>query len=334
MKKISSIALALIAALSLTACSETQYAAHLAKQVMGPSSASKDSQYKVGKPYQIAGKTYVPSEKFAHTETGVASWYGPGFDGKKTANGERFDKRELTAAHRTLQMPSMVKVTNLDNGNSVIVRVNDRGPFSKSRVIDVSERAAELLGFKNHGTARVRLDVLEEESRIVADMARRGQSTKGYEVAANNKPVTPPAMPAAREPIQTVSLEQGQAGYVAEDGRFVPSVAGAEPLPQPGIQTAGLTPSDVAMPASAGMGENPGGIFVQAGAFSQESSARALKERLAGMFGNADVYPTQVNGQSVYRVRIGPYAEMAQADHTLTQVVSSGFGDARLISAD
>lgn len=328
MKKISSLALALFAAFTLSACSETQYAAHLAKQVMGPSGSSTDSQYKVGKPYQIAGKTYVPSEKFSHTETGVASWYGPGFDGKKTANGERFDKRELTAAHRTLQMPSMVKVTNLDNGNSAIVRVNDRGPFSKSRVIDVSERAAELLGFKNHGTARVRLDVLEEESRIVADMARRGQSTKGYEIAANTKPVTPPAMPAVREPIQTVSIEQGQSGYVAEDGRFVPSAAGVTP-PQTGIQTAALTPSDVAMPASS---QNPGGIFVQAGAFSQESSARALKERLAGMFGNADVYPTQVNGQSVYRVRIGPYAEMAQADHTLTQVVSSGFGDARLVA--
>ena len=108
-----------IFALTLSACSETQYAAHLAKEVINTS----DSQgsFKVGKPYRIAGKIYHPRESYRLVETGVASWYGPQFHGKKTANGEIFNKYDLTAAHRTLQLPSIIRVTNLDNGRSAIL---------------------------------------------------------------------------------------------------------------------------------------------------------------------------------------------------------------------
>src|SRR5690242_18586470 len=113
--------------------------------------------YKVGVPYQIGDTWYYPSEQPDYDETGIASWYGPTFYGRSTANGERFDADALTAAHRTLPMPVNVRVTNLDNGKSLIVRVNDRGPFSKGRIIDVSERAADLLGFRLQGTARVRV---------------------------------------------------------------------------------------------------------------------------------------------------------------------------------
>ena len=88
--------------------------------------------YKVGQPYSIDGITYVPMEEFQHVETGVASWYGPGFHGKNTANGETYDQHDRTAAHRTLQMPSVLRVTNLENGQSTVVRVNDRGPFARS----------------------------------------------------------------------------------------------------------------------------------------------------------------------------------------------------------
>src|SRR5262245_12419431 len=100
--------------------------------------------YKVGKPYQIAGSWYYPAVDYDYTETGIASWYGPDFHGKDTANGEAYDMNALTAAHRTLPMPSMVRVTNLENGRQIVLRVNDRGPFARSRIIDVSRRASQL----------------------------------------------------------------------------------------------------------------------------------------------------------------------------------------------
>src|SRR5215468_5160512 len=123
--------------------------------------------YKVGAPYTIDGVTYTPMEEFAHVETGVASWYGPGFHGKYTANGEVYNQGERTAAHRTLQMPSVLRVTNLDTGQSTIVRVNDRGPFARQRVLDVSRAAAEELGMVGNGTARVRIEQLEMESQAM-----------------------------------------------------------------------------------------------------------------------------------------------------------------------
>src|SRR5256714_3935266 len=116
--------------------------------------------YKVGIPYQIGDTWYYPHEQPDYEETGVASWYGPTFYGKPTANGELFTGDDLTAAHRTLPLPVNVRVTNLDNGKSIVVRVNDRGPFARGRIIDVSKHAAELLGFYAQGTARVRVTYL------------------------------------------------------------------------------------------------------------------------------------------------------------------------------
>jgi rare lipoprotein A len=115
-------------------------------------------RYQVGKPYRIAGKWYTPMENPGNFEAmGVASWYGPGFHGRRTANGEVFDQHSLSAAHPTLPMPSYVRVTNLANGSSVIVRINDRGPYHGRRVIDVSRRVAEMLDFKARGMGRVRV---------------------------------------------------------------------------------------------------------------------------------------------------------------------------------
>lgn len=135
--------------------------------------------YKVGAPYRIDGVWYRPKEDFAYRRTGIASYYGGetdgnDFHGRPTANGEIYDMNALTAAHPTLQMPSLVRVTNLENGRSVVLRVNDRGPFVKGRIIDVSRRAAQILGFEQKGTARVRVEILPEESRALkAAMLRR-----------------------------------------------------------------------------------------------------------------------------------------------------------------
>jgi len=114
--------------------------------------------YRVGKPYTVAGRIYVPEEDSSYREEGLASWYGDDFHGRLTANGEVFDMASLTAAHPTLPMPCYARVTNLSNGKSLIVRVNDRGPYHGNRLIDVSNKAAELLEFKGNGVARVRVE--------------------------------------------------------------------------------------------------------------------------------------------------------------------------------
>src|SRR6516164_8071584 len=114
--------------------------------------------YRVGKPYMVAGRVYVPEEDVNYREDGLASWYGDDFHGRLTANGEVFDMDALTAAHPTLPMPCYARVTNLGNGKSVIVRVNDRGPYHGNRLIDVSHKTAELLDFKGNGVARVRVE--------------------------------------------------------------------------------------------------------------------------------------------------------------------------------
>ncbi len=119
---------------------------------------------KIGKPYKINGVTYYPMESAdGYSEVGIASWYGPGFHGKLTANGETYNQKAMTAAHKTLPLPTLVKVENLENGKSVVVRVNDRGPYSKGRIIDLTEVAARRLGMIDKGTAKVRVSVLSED---------------------------------------------------------------------------------------------------------------------------------------------------------------------------
>src|SRR5208337_5279909 len=115
-------------------------------------------QYLVGHPYSVAGHTYYPHELTSYTAVGMASWYGAAFHGRRTANGEVYDMGSVTAAHPTMPLPSYARVTNLDNGYSVIVRVNDRGPYHGGRVMDVSSRAADVLGFKGAGTAKIKVE--------------------------------------------------------------------------------------------------------------------------------------------------------------------------------
>lgn len=132
-----------------------------------PKNTKYVGHYKVGTEYKIKNKTYTPKANTHYTEIGIASWYGSknGFHGKKTANGDRYNKHLLSAAHRTLPLPSLVKVTSLNNNKSLILMVNDRGPFIKNRIIDVSEQAAAILGFKVAGTAKVKVQYLHQDTK-------------------------------------------------------------------------------------------------------------------------------------------------------------------------
>jgi rare lipoprotein A len=135
--------------------------------------------YIVGQPYQISGRTYYPREDFDYDRTGTASWYGSDFHGRRTANGETYDMHAMTAAHPTLPMPTIVRVTNLDNGRSVIVRINDRGPFAEDRIIDMSRAGARELGFESAGLARVRVTVLREASLQLKRSAGVAEAERG-----------------------------------------------------------------------------------------------------------------------------------------------------------
>ena len=198
---------------------ETQVAS--AEEVAPPAPTAQ----RVGKPYQIAGNWYHPQPDPDYDRVGLASWYGPGFHGRRTANGETFDQRELTAAHPTLPLPSYVRVTNLANDRSLVVRVNDRGPYHRGRLIDVSERAAEMLDFKRTGSAQVRVEYVDAGGPNGADeqyleASYRGPS--GYpavedasEIAvAAAQPVEAPQprpAPAAPPQVEVAAVEEAPA---------------------------------------------------------------------------------------------------------------------------
>ena len=168
-------------------------------------------QYLVGRPYTVAGRTYVPSERPRNTEYGTASYYGSAFHGRRTANGEIYDMASISAAHPTMPLPSYARITNLANHRSIIVRVNDRGPYAAGRVMDVSERAAELLDFKRMGTAQVRVDYVGPAGLDGSDdaMLMASLRTDGRPAELNGSPAAPPTMLAetapARGPVQQLA---------------------------------------------------------------------------------------------------------------------------------
>jgi rare lipoprotein A len=159
---------ALTSTLTLAACGgHAPRPAPIAPVGAGPSG----SAVKIGKPYTVLGATYYPADDTRYDEQGIASWYGPGFHALATANGERYDQDGITAAHKTLPMPSYVEVENLDNGRRLTVRVNDRGPFVAGRIIDLSRRSAQLLGVDRPGTARVRVRRVFPDGTTLAALA-------------------------------------------------------------------------------------------------------------------------------------------------------------------
>lgn len=262
--------------------------------------------YKVGTPYQINGIWYTPAEDFFYDEIGEASWYGPGFHGRTTANGETFDRRALTAAHPTLQMPTLVRVTNLENGRSLVLRINDRGPFAHSRLIDVSERAAELLGFREAGVATVRVQVLTDESQELASLAGRRER----DAIASAPPAAPPAAPVAREPAVVVAAP--------------PPVAVPAPVAEPAATPARPTPDPA--PQFTGTGR----FYVLAGAFTVEQNARRVESALS-RYGPVSIDQATVDGTLFHRVRVGPFANMREANAALGRVLATGIEDARVV---
>jgi len=179
----------IVSILALSACSSNRpvYSGHeeSTQGVPGFVNGKKVSpNIKLGQSYTIDGETYVPRYQPDYVEEGDASWYGPGFHGGQTANGEEFDKYEMTAAHRTLPLPSIVRVTLLSTGKQAYVRINDRGPFAKGRIIDLSHAAADAIGLTRTGVGRVRVEYMPKESQRFADLLANGRNPKTIDMAS------------------------------------------------------------------------------------------------------------------------------------------------------
>ena len=316
------LATAVLALAVVVGCAQTELIVHTAKRINKATEAGTKAKgvYKVGQPYQIEGAWYYPAIDYDYKETGIASWYGSKFHGRKTANGEIYDMNDLTAAHRTLPLPSFVRVTNLDNGRTITLRVNDRGPFARGRILDASRRSAQLLGFERQGTARVRVEILADESRALVD--RMQGKTK---LAANETPIKVDRLPQPDVRIETLPPPQG-----ASSAPKRPQVNGtriAKPEPQTALSDADSTPTLGEVKYGAA---TPTAIFVQAGAFSQFHNANIVRARLSGI-GPVKVSQILIEGRDLFRVRVGPLSSVDEADQVLEQVIGTGYSDARII---
>ncbi|MGE0008236.1 MAG: septal ring lytic transglycosylase RlpA family protein [Parvibaculaceae bacterium] len=262
-------------------------------------------RYHVGKPYEVAGVRFTPKEQPNYDKVGIASWYGPQFHRRMTSNGEWFDMNELTAAHATLPLPSYAKVTNLENGRNVVVRINDRGPFVGTRIIDMSRRSAEALGFKPKGMAKVRVQYigpapLNDQGQHLAAMnreLRKGTPLNRMMAAADGR------------------LENGDRQLAA---------AGQEGEAAPAEQT------DI---ASASAAYDTPDYFVQVGSFADPYNAERAREELANS-GPVEVRELMGSHGPLYRVRIGPIKNEGEAQLALRQAVDLGHPDARLVMAN
>jgi len=256
-------------------------------------------------PYTVLGKTYYPiGDGRNYRATGTASWYGTKFHGQPTANGEKYDLYGMSAAHKTLPLPSYVKVTNLDNGKAVVLRVNDRGPFYSDRIIDLSFAAAKKLGYAESGTARVKVEGIDPQQW----WAQQGREA--------------PMVLAQPKPAQT-------------DKKLAESLA--QPVEQytpPPLQHAGATlPLEVRENDRTLDGAS--GVFLQVGAFANPDAAQLLKDKLSGMTAAPVFISSVVHQQQVlHRVRLGPIDSLDEAARLEQNVRLANLGQPRRVKAD
>ncbi|MNF74521.1 RlpA-like protein precursor [compost metagenome] len=250
-------------------------------------------------PYTVLGKTYFPiQDSRNYRAEGTASWYGTKFHGQNTANGEVYDLYGMSAAHKTLPLPAYVKVTNLDNHRSVILRVNDRGPFYSDRIIDLSYAAAKKLGYAETGTARVRVEGIDPKQW----WAQRGQPAP-------------------------MVLDQPQ---VAQAQAFTPSTGAVEQwTPPPQQHAAAVVPVQVAS------NQASNGLYLQVGAFANPDAAELLRSKLSGMV-SAPVFISSIvrNQQTLHRVRMGPINSQGEAQQMQDSVRLANLGQPKVVTAD
>jgi rare lipoprotein A len=254
-------------------------------------------------PYTVLGKTYFPlNDSASYVAVGTASWYGTKFHGQNTANGEVYDLYGMSAAHKTLPLPSYVRVTNLDNNRSVILRVNDRGPFYSDRIIDLSYAAAKKLGYAEIGTARVKVEGIDPQQW----WAQRGRPA--------------PLM-----------LDQPQV-VAAETPKLTPSTGTVEQyVPPPQQHAAAIMP--VAIDAKKNASVPAAGQYLQVGAFANPDAAELLRSKLSSMVkAPAFTSPVVRNQQTLYRVRLGPIGNPAEVQQVQNSVRLANLGSPSVVT--
>lgn len=270
---------------------------------------------KVGQPYEAGGQTYTPADQVNYDEVGYASWYGNELAGSRTGNGESFNPDAITGAHKTLPMPSYVEVTNLDTGRTILVRINDRGPFTKDRIIDLSKGAAQQLGVAGQGRfpARVRRVSPPEHERV---------ALRNGEKAAERLETPPALLNALRKKLGTTPILVTNPAVVAAD--IAAQVATpTRPVAKPAAKPVAKPAPPTAKPVSANPAAPPADsyYYVQVGAFSSEANARTAAKQVGGSFQAAGKF---------WRVRTGPFASETLAKAALGPVVAKGYRDARI----
>ena len=302
--------------------------------------------YKLGVPYRIGGRWYVPREEPGYDRQGIGSWYGDDFQGRKTANGEIFDMHALTAAHPTLPMPSYAYVTNITNGRTILVRINDRGPYANDRVIDLSHASARALGYENKGTQQVRVkyagraplngDDRRERQYLASQPWSRGNGPAVAAYVPPNATLNPP------EPFPAGTAGRwSPANYrAALAGKPVPQTSALHmPVARPPYRSAAATPS--IQPTAYGQRASLGGApvistgsvtsrtYVQVGLFRDRNTAERLKLDLSAL-GLVEVATLLQGRDETYRVRIGPMSD-ANAHATLAQVSAHGVAGSTVV---
>jgi peptidoglycan lytic transglycosylase len=295
--------------------------------------------YVTGSAYQVDGVWYQPREDPTYDRVGKASWYGELFHGRRTANGEIYDMDRLSAASPTLPMPVYVRVTNLENGRSIIVRVNDRGPYANDRIMDLSRRSAEMLGFRDKGTAQVRVQYLARAPLNGDDSyERRYLASQGWaQVASRGRPLNGgPKEPAAVGSIAADARPPLKRSYDVQDAGPIASRA-------PGQAVATRAPGQqLRWQASARAPARPsfqeglerataGGFIIQAGSFRSQDNAERARS-LLGSIAQVEVAPTQVGGETLFRVRVGPFGDESVATAALARVTQAGYRGAKIVA--
>lgn len=302
----------------LSSCTTAELAIDLAKkkyrdkadEQVSDTNVVAQPHYKVGNPYQIAGKWYYPERDLRYDNTGIASWYGDQFAGKLTANGEIFDPELVSAAHKTLPMPSVVRVTNLDNGKSLVVRINDRGPYVTGRIIDMSRAGARLLGFKDDGIARVRVQLLTEQSLRLEKLAKEGQ----FPLLTDNNEVSLPQTVAASKP--NVNLRAKTTRALAQKPKSSSSAVDLLASSR-GIHVVETSPVET-------------DIWVQIGAFHSETNAQNLINKFSEL-SSGNIFQISKDGRILYRARLGPLSSVNEADKLLHKILQRGFDGAEIV---
>lgn len=290
-----------------------------------------DEPVTIGAPYTVGGITYRPEDAPNYDAVGYAGWYGEELQANKTANGETFVPGAITAAHRTLPLPSYVEVTALDTGRTILVRVNDRGPFANDRIIDLSRGAAEQLGVIGDGAAAVRVRRVSPPDQERATLRSHGQVTERLETPpalltalraklparsamapAKAKVAARPSVKTLPKPVRGRDIRETVPQPARQDG-FVVEQAGAPSAAAP------VAPVAAAVPASGRT------YIVQVAAFSSRARAETLAKRIGAK---------AVEGDGLWRVRFGPYATQDAAQAGVRAAAAKGFENGRIMAND